>query len=238
MRTCHFARMAYRLKDRLQRFPNTIQFVDPATGFKSIVGSSFSKVVSGVLMTRIANPAKTRQHNLSVDARAVEEEVDAFIAQRCSEIGWNDFIVEASGGASAAAPFHNRTPAGAAARIGRVARAAALSVEWIASGAEAVPVELAVKRADVCAICPLNDTDGDWLSSFTTTAAAAIKKALEMRAGLKLSTPLDEKLGVCNACDCVLRLKIHMPVERILAKMPGDVFSQLDKACWIRSEKP
>jgi hypothetical protein len=110
------------------------------------------------------------------------------------------------------------------------------NVGWLASKAEAVPSVLSEARAGICVQCPLN-TKGDWLSLFTVPWATAIRSALNTRREMQLSTSHDGELGVCEACDCPLALKVHFDLKRILDHMPSESFDALDKGCWIRSEK-
>lgn len=223
--------MAWRLKDRLVRFPNTIVFVDPATGFKSIPGTSFSKVVSGVIMMRTANPAVTKQHNLATKPADVENEVESYFAQRCSELGWTDFIIE--GGALQQAPFQRGQSVGA--KLQNLAGGAAVSVAWLESGEQAVPVDQSTARAKVCSECPLNGKGG-LEAYFTRPAQLAVQKMLEQRLSMKLSTPYDDRLGTCTACLCPLLLKVHTPFNIFYPKMTEQAKNDLHPSCWIISE--
>jgi hypothetical protein len=109
-------------------------------------------------------------------------------------------------------------------------------VEWLASGAEAVPQEKANARAAVCAKCPMNEK-GDLLRFFTKPVSEAIRHALSLRSEWKLETPDDFRLGVCTACDCPMRLKVHIPIERIREKLKPEIKSRLHPDCWIPKEQ-
>jgi hypothetical protein len=54
----------------------------------------------------------------------------------------------------------------------------------------------------------------------------------------KLSTPVDDKLNVCDVCLCPLKLKVHTPLKYIKANMSEPVLADLQKVekCWIVSE--
>lgn len=108
-------------------------------------------------------------------------------------------------------------------------------VDWLESGAQAVPADQATERARICSECPLSDK-GDWTRHFTGPVTEAIRVHLERRKSMQLSTPHDEVLGICSACLCPLKLKVHMPLANILDRMPDDVAQSLAPGCWILSE--
>ena len=110
-------------------------------------------------------------------------------------------------------------------------------ISWIADGAPTAPQEVANRRAEICAVCPMNGQDG-WETYFTVPASNAIRRELERRKRMKLETPLDDKLGTCIGCDCPLPLKIHLPLAVILEKMPEAQKAALHPDCWITHEKP
>lgn len=222
----------YHIKDRNRPIPNGHGVYDPGTGYRARPFASFEEQVNGVLQARIGNPGMTQRYRLSIDRADVENFVSTFLGKVAFDNGWTDYYVTADGGSGGAAPPFSRS---LGERLVGAAKAAGLSVEWIASGAEAVPIELANKRAETCSKCPLNE-NGDWLSTFTVPVAGAIRRALEARNGMKLETKFDDKIGVCTACDCVCRLKVHMGIQKIVSKMPADVKGALHPDCWILGE--
>ena len=130
-------------------------------------------------------------------------------------------------------PQHNQGLRSAVGAVSKVAAGVTALVSWIKSGAEAVPQEVANKHAEICASCPLNDR-GDWTRLFTVPAQNAIRAAMSQRREWKLSTPSDDKLAVCSACNCPIPLKVWMPLQAITSKMPQESFNALHEACWIR----
>lgn len=108
-------------------------------------------------------------------------------------------------------------------------------VDWIASGAEAVPGEKSAERALVCSSCPKNG-QGDLLSYFTRPAAEAIRRTVQRKLEMQLTTPSDDTLGICTVCDCPLKLKVHLPIENIGKKLAAVTRSELPEWCWIRKE--
>ena len=110
-------------------------------------------------------------------------------------------------------------------------------VEWLKDGAEAVPQDLSIARANVCAHCPHNQS-GDLTSFFTVPVSNAIRKALADKDGMNLATPIDDQLHVCGICLCPMKLKVHVPLKTILDRLPTEVFTELPEYCWMRTEKP
>ncbi len=91
-------------------------------------------------------------------------------------------------------------------------------------------------RAAVCAGCPKNDP-GDWLAYFTVPAARAIRGALNAFREQQLVTALDDRLHLCSACDCPLRLKVWARLSHILAHIPPESKAALHPGCWILAEE-
>jgi hypothetical protein len=206
----------------------------PQTGWKAPRYASFNTVVEALIAHRKGNAFLRKKHGWSTDYAAVANEVDEFNANVCLKHGWNDYVANAApGGGSSSTPFPRSSLPAAFAKVAAGGR---ILVEWINSGEEAVPEVQANTRAAVCATCPMNEK-GDWTTFFTKPASEAIRKALEKRREWNLSTPYDSELGVCSACSCPLPLKMHVPLARILSKMPKESKDALHKDCWIRSEE-
>jgi hypothetical protein len=190
-------------------------------------------MVESVLSHRRANPTHTRIHNWSLDPNKVADEIDSYLAVACQSMGWNQFIMEGS------ADPPRQQPSGPTATPFRGLKAAAVGsetiVDWLKSGADAVPQSQANARAAVCAQCSYNGR-GDWTTIFTRPAAEAIKAAVEQRKGWKLSTEFDEELGTCTVCNCPLVLKQHMPLKDIVSKMKTEVYDALPIHCWMKKE--
>lgn len=106
---------------------------------------------------------------------------------------------------------------------------------WLGEGGKPVPQELSELRGSICAQCPYNKPESGF--SVMGSVAATVKDWSEARAGLKLSTSHDDKLGICEICGCHLKLKVHVPAQHIEAGTP-DGLLQLFPAnfCWIRKE--
>lgn len=233
-----------RLKDRNRQIPNGLVFFQPETQWKPTPFSSFDTIVQGLITHRKGNPYLVQKHGWSIDPVQVANEVDGFNAMVCQQMGWTDYYVTDDGGVPASAPVpFPQAPQIHQGRLSQLVAGGKTLVKWITSREDSVPSNLAEARARLCTNlngdgkpCPLN-TNGDWTAFFTVPVSNAIRAALEDRSRMNLSTPYDAQLGVCDGCSCPLKLKIHMPIDRILADMPPESFDSLVANCWIRSEK-
>ena len=108
--------------------------------------------------------------------------------------------------------------------------------EWLDTNAPAVPSELSEKRAAVCVACPMNGV-GDWSQWYTAPASAAVKRQLEKVQDRKLSTTQDDKINICEACMCPLKLIVHVPIEIKLKNMSPETKAELHPSCWQLSEE-
>lgn len=232
-------RMAVRLKNRYQSAIGGFQFVDAAISPDPITDWGFNTIVDQIIARRQANP----RFNLTKDRAAVEAEVDLQNALRMRSInGGEAFIVDDGGGGqqSFSAPRSARRSAVAASRA--VATGTAILVDWLGEGAVPESQSVAEVRASICAgssdatKCPQNQP-GDWLAIFTEPVAATIRKTIELKNSMKLSTSYDSKLGVCAACKCPLLLKSFTPMKHILEHTSDEVKAKLDPRCWILLEK-
>ncbi len=224
-----------QLKSRNHMIPNGFVFFQPETNWAAPRFASFDRIVGELIAHRKANPFLVRQHGWSIDPVEVANEVDAFNTRVCLQMQWNDYVLGADGGAPAGDPFPQR-PQVHQGKLSQLVAGGKTLVKWLTNAAEAVPPAQANRRAAICTACPLNEK-GDWTAFFTVPVAAAIRTAVDLRRDMKLSTPFDAELGVCSACNCPLRLKIHMKIEAILADMPQESFDSLAGNCWIRAEK-
>src|SRR5436309_9153512 len=117
-------------------------------------------------------------------------------------------------------------------QAGIIADATPTMVEWLGTGGLIVHQEVAQKRTDACLRCPMRAPTPKLLGA----AADGIKRILELKSGLGLKVQGEKSLGICLACNCVNRLKIWMPREKVLAELSAEEFSRLDQSCWIINE--
>lgn len=222
--------MATRLKTRQLSIPGGLKFRQPEINWTPRPGS-FTNMVGQIIKARSANPHYLAKYGWSLDPHVVADELDAFNAKICLDNGWTKYITTGPGD-----PPPSRSPRpNLPQRLGNVVAGGSLLVEWILSREEAVAPELSEHRAGVCAACPLN-VRGDLTRFFTLPASHAIRAELSRRSGWQLATTKDEQLAICEACSCPLKLKVHVPLKNILAKLPLPAFDALHEQCWIRHE--
>lgn len=225
----------FRLRSHTSHPPGSFQFLQPELGMEKPLVGSFNFVCEQLQITRMANPFLCERHGWSTELRDIEIEVDHYNAARCIAAGWLDFVLPDA--ASGPTPTYTPPPekkkrVPVVAGVKRVAAGVALLLDWLGSGGKAVDPALAEKRAGICADCPQNGAD-DWKTYFTQPIADKIRTQLEIKADLQLRTTYDDRLRVCSACDCPLKLKVHTPMEHILAHTSEDTKTRLDPRCWI-----
>jgi hypothetical protein len=223
-----------RLNSRQKFIPGGFKFYDANLKWTAPNNASFQVICDSLRSARMANPGITAAKGLATDPAAIELEVDFFNASLCEQSGWTDYYTGGSGGA-AGAPFLQEQFRPQPNRSKNLVAGTEAIVEWIASGAEAVPQSQSTSRAGVCAACSLNGR-GDWTKWFTIPVANAIRAALRHKVEFKLSTPHDAVLGICEACHCVNSLKVHVPLDKFLPKMSQQAKDSLDPKCWIKTE--
>lgn len=225
------------LKSRTAHPPHSFRFLQPETGQASEFVGSFNFVVEQVVRLRKANPFLCERHGWSTDVVAVENEVDAYNTARCIAGGWKDFVVMDDGNPAPlyVMPAQKKTMGvlrSAVAGGSKVAAGVAILLDWLGNSGKPVAQEIADRRAGICAECPKNG-NGGITSYFTQPIADKIKTQMEIRGELQLRTPHDEKLGVCEACLCPLKLKCWTPMEHIIVHTSDEVKKDLHPCCWI-----
>lgn len=234
--------MAFHLISRDKQIPNGYRFLQPETGFQTPRFASFSTIVNAVVNHRLGNPFLAQKHGWATDHETVAEEVDRFNANICAQMGWSNYIMASAGDtplpkSKAPSPGDQKQVAAAAGRVTKIWSGVKTLNDWIDSNEPGVPQAQAESRAAVCAACPINGK-GDFTTWFTKPAAAAIAGQIEKLKGRNLTTSIDEKINVCEACLCPMKLKVHTPFKFIKAHMSDAVMEELRKApaCWIVAE--
>jgi hypothetical protein len=228
--------MAYRLKSRVHQIPGGFRFVQPEIRWDSaqVVGNfpSWEQLINAVIEARVANPVQRDKHKWATDVESVASEVDRYNTANLLSLGHTKYIV----GDDGARPSPILSPPSSLRRsVGNAVAGSEVLVEWLASDAEAVPLNQSEQRAGICAACPENQS-GDLLSFFTQPVSEAIRAALNLRSSWKLSTIVDSQLGVCQACGCPLKLKVHVPIDFIRKRLDQETMARLHSACWIPKE--
>jgi hypothetical protein len=231
--------MSLHLTNRSRQVPGGFRFQCHATGYKSPPFASFNVICNGVRAARLANPALVKQHNLPTDLGAIEAEVDYVNALYCKEHNYTTFFSGTEDSPRrpfTAHPLNQRGhPQNSPNALKSVAAGSAALVEWIATGAEAVPRDQANARAKVCSECPFNEA-GDWTRFFVAPVSEAIRVQLNLRRQWALTTDYDDKLNICSGCLCPMKLKVHVPLDKFYPKMSEATRGNLHWTCWILKE--
>ncbi len=226
-----------RLADRGKHPPGGFRYYVPQTNWSITPWVAFDVAVAEIINHRLGNPYISSQNGWSTDPAVVAGELDAFNTAVCQQMRWNAYITEGTPTDPPPPPPPFTIP-----RSPSLAKSAAAAVggiktivQWEISGGKVVEPLLADKRAQICADCPKN-VQGGLLDFFTEAAASLIKRQLESRNQMKLSTPSDDRLGICEACGCVNKLSVFCPLEIKVSHLSEQVKAQLDPKCWCLNE--
>tara|TARA_R110000868_G_scaffold116263_1_gene309744 strand:- start:2265 stop:2612 length:348 start_codon:yes stop_codon:yes gene_type:complete len=108
-------------------------------------------------------------------------------------------------------------------------------LSWLGDGGVPVDQKLAEERAAVCEACPLNGHP-HWWDNAVGSVADTIREILQLKAHRRISVPHEDKLFMCSACGCCVRLKVHAPLEHIRQGLRFADTEKLDPRCWILKE--
>jgi hypothetical protein len=114
-------------------------------------------------------------------------------------------------------------------------------VDWLGSNAKPVSPRVSQRRADQCngritgLPCPLH-VEKPLKELFVGSALVPVKKRLEAKSMLKLTIDGEENLHVCDACGCLLKLKVHTPIDVILENTRAEDMQALHPDCWVLKE--
>lgn len=227
-----------KLKSREKQIPGGgFDFRQPEINWhaRKVLGlhPSLSRVANAVISARQSSPHYVQKHGWSLDLNTVLDEVEAFNVRRCQANGWMNFLTEVGG---APPPFNqaqslaNQKQLNAAVEKVKKLWAGVKTInDWMDSEEPPVEMALAEQRAATCVGCILNG-QGDFTAWFTVPAAGAIKRQLERLAQRKISTTLDDKLNICTACLCPMRVKVHTPIKYIVPHLSAEVTAALGTA--------
>ena len=123
------------------------------------------------------------------------------------------------------------------AEIKNDATGAALLVDWLGEGGEAVEQASAEARAAVCLQCPEHRPGKWWEVHFKDPIAHWIRNRLRLKNRLGVRLSCEERLFMCGKCGCNLALKCWVPISYIDAHTSKEKLAEYPAAgCWIRSE--
>lgn len=217
------------LKSRQMQIPNGFKYSIPELRWKSPQFISFDEMVNQVLSIARANPSI---QSIPQTREQAESAVEQYNVKICQDNGWNDYVHDPEN-----SPPKWFPPSQASRYAGRLAAGAKTLTSWIGDGAEPVSKELSASRASVCSKCPMNKP-GEIGNFFERAAAELIRRQVEFAKECELSTPHDDRLGVCSGCGCPLHLKVHVPLAEIRKNMAYDSFQEYAAGCWIVDEVP
>lgn len=228
-----------RIKNKRANVPNGYLYVQRETGWDAskvipYTISDFYAVCQAIQQHRQANPQK----RLNTSMPAIEAELEAVTVARLVAMpgAAAEYLMDVGG---AAPSFQVPPQQTIVAKLVHVAEALKVGkdvlFDWEESGQPPVAPELSAKRAEVCVACPKNEM-GALDRFFTFAAETLIKSRLEKLTQSKMATPSDNQLGVCSACLCVNRLKVHAPIQFINEHTPPVIRAALDPSCWVLSE--
>jgi hypothetical protein len=114
-------------------------------------------------------------------------------------------------------------------------RAFELYKAWIGEGMQPAGSAQAQARANICLTCPKNVEKP--LQEFLTGAVAlTVRKQIELKNKLNLRVMGEKSLHVCDVCQCVLRLKVHVPTYVIRQSTKQEIIEHLPDFCWQKKE--
>lgn len=234
-----------RLLSRSKHPPFGFSLLLPELGMKFPTKGSFNEICIAFSRLIRANPgpaAKAGWPNPD-DHDAIADWVDGHNASRLTALGYTSFVDNSAYGVDVfydAAYQEAQKKTSLASVAGRVSAGAALWLELFGPEGRTVDQSLATSRAATCLVCPKNDTTTSLFNIFVAAVARALGGLFEIMKDKELSTPHDAKLGVCSACLCPNRAKVHVPIERVLTHTDEPTMAKFNKEnplCWVLSEK-
>lgn len=231
--------MAVSLKNRQVQIPNGFAFRIPEIGFIAPPYQSFDVLVNTVLRVVTANSQLARKYHWPLDKAGVEMWVDRVNADICLRNGWKDYInisqtnnPQFSDFPKVSAPETVKRLQAVAGAVRKINSGVKLLLDWEKSGEPPAMTGVAEHRASICETCPKNAKGGltQW---FTVPASEAIRSRISRLRDLNLTTNRDEKLNICQACLCPLKLKVWTPKRLIDEHLTDEVKKELPSFCWM-----
>ena len=190
------------------------------------VSQTISSATKEIIKMRLKNPALTAKHNLATNFEVVQDELIKYTAMRT--------------GTALAPPTSFTNPLrslpqaveGLAAAVKKTAQGGALLLEWEESGQPPVDPDTASRRASFCVECPKNGK-GDMTRWYTIPVSEMLRKRMARVHAMKLTTPYDDQLGVCEGCLCPLKLKVWTPMDLIQKRLKPEQRKELWEKCWV-----
>lgn len=225
-----------RLRDPNKQIPGGLRYRQTETGWNSTKTlppmPSLRTLTAAVIAHRKGNPHLLSVHKWKIDPGEVELEMNEYNAAVCLQNGWKDYVMVLHGEPP---PPKSYTPSHSTGRgaVAAIVAGGKTLASWIGAGGRPVPLAVAERRAGVCSGCTQNDR-GDWTRFFTQGASEIIRKQIELKNDLKLTTSKDAELKVCDVCTCPLQLKVWVPIEHILQHTDEATMAKLPEHCWVK----
>lgn len=222
-----------RLKSREKFVPGGFQVLIPQAGMKKPFSGSFSEAVRFLHSFRSKNPALVEKNGWSLDIAQIEADVDLYNSQRMVAAGYLNFVelegeVPGEKKKSLAVSFRSVRNA-----VAKAKTAAAIYSDLFGPDGKVVAKEEAERRAAICVECPRHDTTGGLAKYLVKEAAAEIMAVFGILKNKDVTTSLDDKLGVCEICECPMRAKVHVSNEILKKHIKPDQIAKLHEKCWI-----
>lgn len=83
--------------------------------------------------------------------------------------------------------------------------------------------------------CPRN-VEPNWWDKVKSEIALWIRKEIEVKEGMKLRVEHEDKVHMCSACGCCLKLKIWTPAVHLKAHITQKQIDKTPSYCWLRKE--
>jgi hypothetical protein len=101
-------------------------------------------------------------------------------------------------------------------------------IDWAAQGRPLVDQSEAERRGKICANCYLNVR--------ATGCGQSCRELIRRLVGLFLDrkTSVDDKLNSCSACKCMMRVKVHFPIDLIEAHSDAAIQQLFPEFCWLK----
>lgn len=223
------------------------QYYIPQTGWSAPtpIASTFDQTVQLIIKHLMSNGAIVVRHKLATDPVTVGNQLETYTRQRLGIPGIPQLpkTIPPRSLPQAAAE--------AVAAVAKTAEGVGLLIDWLGGDTtgniEVVAPDLAHRRAQVCCSkdprcqgqgrpgedkCIENNQSPftDW---FTVPVAERLRKMVEARQQLKLTTPVDDKLGTCAVCRCPMKLKVHVPLHYIYTHTKPETLAAFPAHCWI-----
>jgi hypothetical protein len=119
---------------------------------------------------------------------------------------------------------------------------AQLLYDWLGDGGAVSPM-VAEFRAQRCISgnngepCPNNVQPRSWEKHLTDPVAQAIRRQLELKHGMNLHLPDEDKLAMCKICGCCNALLVWTPTKHLREHhLKNHSIDTYPKFCWKRKE--